>query len=398
MRHSIPYHIREHLRENRSVYVPGLGMFELRLQPATIMADRSAVTPPSMALVFTEAEGSEATLLERITKVENFPMEKARKKLSKYTDKVFNKLLNLNAVEIEGIGTLVREKDEVIRFEDAVLDLTDEIHGLPTLKLKPIKRIVESDSANNGEPKPQNINDKLAAASQSAKEHETGEPTPSYLNEPEKPKKGSPWWIPLMGGIILALGYILFLQTCGSGNESKGMFGGLFADEKDIVSEDLSEIDESDAETTADGEAAVADAESKVDDEPGSDIGDEDAGDAASIDAPAVSGKGGASINNVGANKSAASRSYSKGNSVIRSAAGNASCVIIVGSFIKPKNALKMMTKVEDLGYNTYSSQYGSYTRVGLQFTCAEEDLDAYITEAKDVLEKQAWYLESPGK
>jgi len=45
-----------------------------------------------------------------------------------------------------------------------------------------------------------------------------------------------------------------------------------------------------------------------------------------------------------------------------------------------------------------YTSEYNGLTRVGLQFSCRADELDAYIAEARNKLETNAWYLESPVK
>lgn len=371
-------------------------MFELRHKSAHLSDDRSAISPPELSLIFSEKEGSEATLIERITAVEGFTVEKARKKLSKYTDKVFNKLLNLNAVEIEGIGTLVRESDEMIRFEDTVAALTDEYQGLPQLALQPIKRMAETPPSDNTDDAPKSLNEKLA----SSMSESTAEPTPEYLQEPEEPKGGRPWWIPLIGGIILALAYLLFMQTCGAGDGSDGSFLDRFkSDTKEVVDETASTI----GDAVDEGAAAI---DEIVDIDNGTAEVDEATKTGAdeldySDDSAATDGDSSTSTQGTAAAGAEVPSTvqYSKGSSIIKSASGYASnCVIIVGSFTKPKNALKMMTKVENLGYKVYSSQYGQYTRVGLEFTCAESELDAYIAEARDVLEKQAWYLESPAK
>jgi len=52
-------------------------------------------------------------------------------------------------VQLDGIGTLVRQPDEQIVFKDTVTQLTDEFNGLKALSLKPIKRMSAPSTNEN---------------------------------------------------------------------------------------------------------------------------------------------------------------------------------------------------------------------------------------------------------
>ncbi len=68
-------------------------------------------------------------------------------------------------------------------------------------------------------------------------------------------------------------------------------------------------------------------------------------------------------------------------------------CVMIVGSYKSAKSTLKMMNKLEDLGYKVYTENYEDYTRVGIAFICKEKDLTLFIREVRKTLAPDAWYL-----
>ena len=70
-------------------------------------------------------------------------------------------------------------------------------------------------------------------------------------------------------------------------------------------------------------------------------------------------------------------------------------CVIIVGAYESPKNALKMSDKISKLGYTPYQEYFDTMgvTRVGFKFSCGEEDLEAFIHKVRNQIDKNAWYL-----
>lgn len=70
-------------------------------------------------------------------------------------------------------------------------------------------------------------------------------------------------------------------------------------------------------------------------------------------------------------------------------------CVIIVGAFESPRNALKMSDKISKLGYTPYQEYFDTMgvTRVGFKFSCEDEDLELFIHKVRHQIDKNAWYL-----
>lgn len=68
-------------------------------------------------------------------------------------------------------------------------------------------------------------------------------------------------------------------------------------------------------------------------------------------------------------------------------------CIIITGTFAKPVHALRMMNKLEDLGYDLYTEEVNDLTRVGLLFNCRNRDLKEFIYKVREQVNKDAWYL-----
>lgn len=371
MKHSIPYYIREQLREDKSVSIPGLGKFILTHNAANVSIDKTEILPPTLSLTFSEESGDEQPLLNKISSVENFSLAKASKKLKKYTESLFNNLININKAEINGVGVLVRDDDKDISFKDTVASLTDEYQGLKPILLRPIKRM----TLQSKESKPATDNQILIENS-------------SQISET---KRYRPWWIPLIGGLILFSIYLISLKTC---NNNSGFLGFGADSSENVVVDSLSENSDSLNETS---EATYSDDLIEENTEIISLDNDSDDG---SINNEEVNDNNNTdNKENVGIyDEIDYSKSTESGHSIIQSIDYDGEqCVIIVGSFKKAKNVLKMQTKVENLGYDVFTEYYGDFTRVGLKFSCKEDQLDLYIQEARQKLDGAAWYLYTPG-
>lgn len=393
MTHSIPYYIREQLREDRTVCVPGVGVFELLQHAATFSEGRSVLLPPSLSLVFTEQQGNSSPLVERISTVENLSEEKAEKKLLRYAEGLFNKLLNLNQVHIEGIGTLQKTTTDRILFSDTVASLTDELNGLQSLRLNPIQHMANSEPDFNT----------------------TGGDENGAIDLTVQPSPSRPWWIPILGGLLLALIYVLTQKTC-KGDSGAGVFG----DSGDRIEESRSAkaeetlvdvpIDDTDTSNnlgagtqeadSEDDSAVITEAEVIAAELDNSAEAEEEAVPTLTEDTMEEVVEEEADLQTTAPRVPVTpeqKETTESGTSAIKSVSYDGqTCIIVVGAFGKAKNVLRMMERVEGLGYQVYTSEYNGLTRVGLQFSCKAEELDRYIAEARTKLESKAWYLQSP--
>ena len=68
-------------------------------------------------------------------------------------------------------------------------------------------------------------------------------------------------------------------------------------------------------------------------------------------------------------------------------------CIIITGSFKRTANADRMIKRLTDMGYSTYTEKFGAYTRVGVAFECAESKLIDSITSIRKKVNIQSWFL-----
>lgn len=68
-------------------------------------------------------------------------------------------------------------------------------------------------------------------------------------------------------------------------------------------------------------------------------------------------------------------------------------CVIVVGSFKRTKNALKLRAEIMSKGYTPYTETHNGFDRVGIVFDCLDKDLVDYVQEIRSNINQKAWLL-----
>ena len=145
MKIDIPYYIRQVLREQRMVHVPGIGTFNLDQVPSQFNDDKSLIHPPILNLSFNDEDSDNDSLFKYILDTGKYAEDKIREKIDKYTQTAFNTLLNVDAFEIDGIGSIIKEgSEEKVTFKPNLSKLTREYKGLKAIALSPIQRINEN--------------------------------------------------------------------------------------------------------------------------------------------------------------------------------------------------------------------------------------------------------------
>lgn len=69
-------------------------------------------------------------------------------------------------------------------------------------------------------------------------------------------------------------------------------------------------------------------------------------------------------------------------------------CLIITGSFSKQKHVDEMVDLLEADGYQTYVESFYDLTRVGINFSCNEVELEGFLQEVRSKYSAFAWYLD----
>jgi len=387
MKLDIPYYIRQVLREQRMVHIPGIGTFRLNQSAASFNDDKTELSPPSLNLSFDDSESEDDSLLKYILDTGLLTEAKAKKKLDQYTQSAFNKLLNVDSFQIDGVGTIAKKSgQDKVQFEPSLPELTREFSDLGPLELSPIARIAEQQPA--------------AIATEV---------------KPEVEDSGS--FIPRI--LLLAL---LFIALWFLGNYLYDAYTSRQIDEKselvepsvlekeatvDVANEKelekkYGEIDDlidplSDdkaTEKTADNTSKVDEELSNLTEQPETKEEEVKKSDVAAVGEPEIDDK----IEDGVASKSVETETETEPSKPANKHADilpeSGECIIVVGSFIKSLNAIKMVSLLERKGYNVYQSEYKGFKRVGLKYECVDEDLETYLHQIRKKISKKAWYLD----
>ncbi|MCC6753069.1 MAG: hypothetical protein IT266_03685 [Saprospiraceae bacterium] len=69
------------------------------------------------------------------------------------------------------------------------------------------------------------------------------------------------------------------------------------------------------------------------------------------------------------------------------------SCIIIVGSFLRPQNADHMARRLAAANYAVHTETFGRFNRVGVVFDCVERDLGEMLATLREQVDAGAWVL-----
>ncbi len=369
MKLDIPYYIRQVLREQRMVHIPGIGTFSLNQTSAKFNDDKTVISPPTLNISFENTISEDDCLLKYILDTGILTEAKAKKKIERFTQSAFNKLLNVDSFLIEGIGTITKkEGQDKVEFEPNVRDLTREFNDLIPLHLTPISRITEQSTlVQDADVKPQ------------------VEESSSFLLR-----------ILLLSLLFIALWFIgvyVYNSYSNEPEDNKTEILGLNDLEKEgaiaksnekELEQKYEEIDELiDPLYTKEGKQD--DDTKEEEEEVNTDIitpKEELTNIETPIEALEAKSVEVVEKDEVSINKYA--------DLIPKSG----ECIIIVGSFIKSLNAIKMVSLLERKGYEVYQSEHKGFKRVGLRYECANENLETYLQNIRKKISKRAWYLD----
>lgn len=68
-------------------------------------------------------------------------------------------------------------------------------------------------------------------------------------------------------------------------------------------------------------------------------------------------------------------------------------CAVITASLKNPKYVLKMITKLETLGYEVYTEETDSTTRIGIKYDCSRQKVDDLLNEIRTKVDAKSWVL-----
>jgi len=393
--------VSKYLFSYGSVGIPGIGTFSISDSSSGFKLENDVLSPPTKMVDFSEEVSSEDALVKYLKNNHGYSRKEAEKTISDYSKRFLNDLLNYGVANIPGIGKLSKYASGEIVFDPAKEYLITSNYMLPEIKLTPIDNTgVVKELATKPEP----IASKPAVAA-IAGTIPTAATTAAFLgNKPEKkavpppvpqatppppiekpqikaevkkevkqtpaptkpivkkapvastPIKSTPppvvyeeersflseWKWPILLGLLLLGACIFGIKMCKKYTSGEGLG----------ISNPISDL--------ADKVTGKKDADVSMDDY--------------LKDKPKL-------------------QKYAK---FLTKKIVDDGCVIIVGTFKKSRNMIRMKDRILRAGLNPYTEVFEGMNRVGVLFPCEEHDLEEYITKLRKSFGKDAWFLNPP--
>ncbi len=338
----------ELLLNGQRVNLPGIGNFTSKNISSRI--ENGKIYPPYDSVVFSENQIDSEDLVIRIREKYGLNKRTAQSVIKRYAQNVISKLVNFNKVGLPNLGVLRPSKDGILFIEERNI-LNAAKYILPIYTLKPIE--LAQETKHHEKPPvvvaPTQSKEKLEPTS---KQDLKSEKKLAYTSPPDTSSNRNSFFWPLLY-LLLLIALILFgLKKCTSYINNNSTDGS----ETAIVS----------SEESGEGLANVTNGV--------------DEGEANSEESEFVYNS---------------QKEYTLEEMMdFPDSFFEDGCIIIVGSFSKNRNALRMTTKVENLGYSSYKSlNKNGLTRVGVQFDCSKESIRPFIQKVRSDINPDSWYL-----
>lgn len=332
----------EYLQERGKVTLPGIGSFTLSNEKRDYVVSGNSIRPPSEKIEFSEDVLDDESFVKFYASKSEKKNAKAEKQVANYGQDILNGLLNHGAVHIPRIGKLVKKSENAIGFISAEDAFSRNHYLLPKIRLQPLDEGVSRSMADGiivkDVPKPIVVSEVISTPKSEVKPTSiayTPIVPPVEESKTESDKDGFPWLWPLLGILALALLSIFLFKQCNKSVTTK-------------------------SQITENSQEAVVDSSNNSE---------------------------------VVAMPKFDNPNLEKYSAFLTEDIVNTGCIIIVGSFKKATNAVRMRDKIVRAGLQPYSEISGDFTRVGIIFECGENDLVEYIGQIRNTFDKYAWYL-----
>jgi len=361
MEFDLAKNIVQYLMSNERVFLKDVGAFYIKTLNKSFEHVGHAIRPPTKTVAFDQTAHIDSDFINHIANKYNLSIDEAQQVIRDYSSKIWREIKEKSRSIIPGLGILKKNQKGEIEFVSNQRNFDKRYTFLPIIHLTPIQkenqenlaqkseiskigRVSAIDSMIEGEVQAEKplstvkseamstINSSFENTSKS--EDYVG--TSSYYDEPEKGCLSS-ILVPLLWLFgILAICFFAFKY-----------FG--------------SDVDKNAASEIVD----------KVGD------GIDKAGDSVS-DALTGDGK---------------NQDFGKYAAYLTEEIVENGCVIVVGSFKRTRNALKLRQQIISKGYTPYTESYNGFDRVGIVFDCLDKDLVDYLQDIRSKINQKAWFL-----
>lgn len=348
--------------------MPGLGRFYALPQKAVLSSTQATILPPQIQYFFEDNNSDDSDFIVFVSEMLHTNFAKAEKKVGRFTQDVFNRLLNYQRATIPYIGELIQSSDASIEYKPDQELLKLETAYLPELQIEPVSRIeIKKETI---------IKEAISANKVYQSEFKaSGAATATLVPEPKDAVLGRTWTDYLLS-IFLILILILGMRSCFKLYNENQLRNTTF------TTKALDDSPETNHTAIVDTNGVVGGSYNA-----GGTISEtNNIEDIASVEAE---------------NSTIEVKDLVDSNSIQVYANGttdeiiNNGCIIIVGVYSKYSNIGNMTSQIEKKGLESYSEQNNNgLTRVGFRFDCNKEsDLDTYLRSVRLEFGTNAWYL-----
>ncbi|MEP6795692.1 MAG: SPOR domain-containing protein [Saprospiraceae bacterium] len=365
----VPYYILDLLQQVPSVFVPGLGRFDAIFHPAVIDLQASQIKPPHIQTDFVPDVATENDILPAYMHyVSGIDFNAAKESIHLFVNDVLFNLETGEPYSIDKFGTFSKSTSNVLHFTpdwDAfnlsfngleVIDLHPKQVKVSTpIYVKPEKAVPEFVEYTSKEVKTEPIETyKIAEPVETQKIIETSveEPIPPPLEETITPvRPGIDESTTRLAWVILASALVLITLLCAylawdiiSDRQRINQLTQLYPDTLAITNEfDIPvKMDTIISHTPPVTETPPVE---KPD----------------TIEKPVVQEQ------------------------------TEPPCFIVVGAFTNQANVIKMMERLQSLGYKPEKIKGGKLTRVAISTSCDKDNLQKILSEARASINPEAW-------
>jgi hypothetical protein len=144
----ITKYIKELLFEQDCVVIPDFGGFIANYVSAEIHPIRHTFSPPSKSIAFNEMlRLNDGLLASYVAQHEGISREEALNRIREYTTQLWSELKQKNKYRLEEVGTLFLNGEQKLQFEpENRINFLNESFGLPELLYQPVERSVSQRS------------------------------------------------------------------------------------------------------------------------------------------------------------------------------------------------------------------------------------------------------------
>ncbi len=340
----------------KQLSLPGLGTFYLKQSSSSITPSKRKIYGPKFDIQLKDVEYNteiNAAFCQFVANKHNKKISQIEDEVHKYSISLLNNLANFGKANINNLGVLKKVNNK-LQFEFSAIFQELLKESYPDLPLLLIER----------------KEDKQDIISETSKVD--ARLSHDFVRKKEHHKTG--WIFPLVILTLLSLGFVCLMYCLSAvipdGNSQKGNSNRQNSMPPITAAKDTTVIDVTEAKSDSTLKSQMQNSENVEDEEINTTAEGTEVLDLEKI-----------SIAELIDMRDNLKNSFNK------------SCIIIVGSFKRRGNSIRMKDRLVKSGFTPYVEKYGRFYRTGVVFDCNEKPLYAFLEELRNSIEKDSWIL-----